>query len=623
VLSRHDGRNPLTHRTLILRPLDSQWAAWHPREADGTRHSVIDFDASRATFGAHPFRNVTAVGWLATRALAKTTLAVSAGQSPHQAIALKWYAFRCDAVVERPERPGHAVSLAPSGERLWLSGAVTFRQWESLRRIGVTNQFCRGLGDLGYAIFHDGAIADMERAERTFHIDEPVAAIAWLDAVAWCNMLSEFEGLRPAYYADRECTRVLRRALDRSQVAALADRPTVYWDRSAAGFRLPTRAESPGGAVFCWEGPESGAVLYIARNRGPGGEGVVSRQPGSQEFAEPDEPSADLKERVLAQLHSVRLPVGLATVEDDDPFGVFAARRAVERARNDRFMGKITPKQLDRVIAENPLPDFAQRKPYALEVGTTEVSYRLWNSVRRWALTRGYRFNYRGDMGSMRCLFAGAETFAPDHPVTHVSWHDALIWCNALSELTSRRPVYYIDAQRTVPYRRAVTLRLDMYDGEGYPVPPDHVRRMLGQEGRIAPGQRIDTNSAELVYMDTSADGYRLPLVQEFDRILAAVRGPESPRGQTLAAADSPRTTRSVVQATPDANGLCDLSGGVLEWAWSPLESYLNSLGQYSLNGYGCFSMTEPQTAANRRRYQDVVYNARPYYGVRVVRRAD
>ncbi len=50
----------------------------------------------------------------------------------------------------------------------------------------------------------------------------PVESISWLDAVTFCNLKSEAEGLSPAYRIEGR---------------------TVYWERSANGYRLPTEAE--------------------------------------------------------------------------------------------------------------------------------------------------------------------------------------------------------------------------------------------------------------------------------------------------------------------------------------------------------------------------------------------
>jgi formylglycine-generating enzyme required for sulfatase activity len=52
--------------------------------------------------------------------------------------------------------------------------------------------------------------------------DKPVDSVSWLDAVGFCNALSEREGLAKAY------------AIEGAKVA---------WDRAADGYRLPTEAE--------------------------------------------------------------------------------------------------------------------------------------------------------------------------------------------------------------------------------------------------------------------------------------------------------------------------------------------------------------------------------------------
>ncbi|TYP74083.1 formylglycine-generating enzyme family protein [Paenibacillus methanolicus] len=54
--------------------------------------------------------------------------------------------------------------------------------------------------------------------------DAPVTDVSWLEAIAFCNALSEREGLAPCY-------------------AIGEDGETVVWDRRAGGYRLPTEAE--------------------------------------------------------------------------------------------------------------------------------------------------------------------------------------------------------------------------------------------------------------------------------------------------------------------------------------------------------------------------------------------
>jgi formylglycine-generating enzyme required for sulfatase activity/flavodoxin len=66
--------------------------------------------------------------------------------------------------------------------------------------------------------------AMMGENPSTFSGDEnlPVEGITWFDAIAYCNIRSEAEGLTPVYTVDGR---------------------NVSWDRQANGYRLPTEAE--------------------------------------------------------------------------------------------------------------------------------------------------------------------------------------------------------------------------------------------------------------------------------------------------------------------------------------------------------------------------------------------
>ena len=54
----------------------------------------------------------------------------------------------------------------------------------------------------------------------------PVHNVSWYEAVEFCNMLSQWEGLHPAYTIDR-----------------MERRYTITWQTLARGYRLPTEAE--------------------------------------------------------------------------------------------------------------------------------------------------------------------------------------------------------------------------------------------------------------------------------------------------------------------------------------------------------------------------------------------
>ena len=129
-----------------------------------------------------------------------------------------------------------------------------------------------------------------------------------------------------------------------------------------------------------------------------------------------------------------------------------------------------------------------------------ETSYNTWYAVLQWAKSNGYTIVnegvegvYGGVENENNMSDPGSDPKLVEMPVLRITWRDAMVWCNALSEMCGLTPVYYTDSNFKTPIKNSTG---SVFGDLNY---------------AIEPGQ-VDNP-----YVNRNANGFRLPYVEEWE----------------------------------------------------------------------------------------------------------